>query len=102
LFGAGAMLGLAFLCKLTAGVLVPGLALVILFRMFQAHPSVLGWSNWLKRALSMVAGGALGTVLVCGWWFIRNVFTYGEPSGTNAEVRLVAGNFIKADFNDPR
>jgi hypothetical protein len=96
------MLGLAFLCKLTAGVLVPGLALVILFRMFQAHPSVLGWSNWLKRALSMVAGGALGTVLVCGWWFIRNVFTYGEPSGTNAEVRLVAGNFIKADFNDPR
>jgi hypothetical protein len=27
---------------------------------------------------------------------------YGEPSGSNAEVRLVAGNFIKADFSDPR
>ena len=102
LFGAGAMLGLAFLCKLTAAVLIPGLALVILFRIFQARPSALGWSNWLKRALSMVAGAALGTVLVCGWWFIRNVFTYGEPSGTNAEVRLVAGNFVKADFSDPR
>jgi 4-amino-4-deoxy-L-arabinose transferase-like glycosyltransferase len=102
LFGAGAMLGLAFLCKLTAAVLVPGLALVILFRMFQARPGSLGWSNWLKRSLSMIAGAALGTVLVCGWWFIRNVFTYGEPSGTNAEVHLVAGNFIKADFNDPR
>ena len=102
LFGAGAMLGLAFLCKLTAAVLIPGLALVIIFRMFQARPSALGWSNWLKRALSMVAGAALGTVLVCGWWFIRNVFTYGEPSGTNAEVRLVAGNFIKADFGDPQ
>ena len=61
LLGAGAMLGLAFLCKLTAAVLVPGLALVILFRMFQAHPSALGWSNWLKRALSMVAGATLGT-----------------------------------------
>ena len=102
LLGAGAMLGLAFLCKLTAAVLVPGLALVILFRMFQAHPSALGWSNWLKRALSMVAGATLGTVLVCGWWFIRNVFTYGEPSGTKAEVRLVTGNFVKADFSDPR
>ena len=102
LLGAGAMLGLAFLCKLTAAVLVPGLALVILFRMFQAHPSALGWSNWLKRALSMVAGATLGTVLVCGWWFIRNVFTYGEPSGTKAEIRLVTGNFVKADFSDPR
>jgi 4-amino-4-deoxy-L-arabinose transferase-like glycosyltransferase len=102
LLGAGAMLGLAFLCKLTAAVLIPGLALVVLFRMFQAHPSALGWSNWLKRALSMVAGAALGTVLVCGWWFIRNVLTYGEPSGTKAELRLVAGNFIKADFSDPR
>jgi 4-amino-4-deoxy-L-arabinose transferase-like glycosyltransferase len=102
LFGAGAMLGLAFLCKLTAAVLVPGLVLVILFRMFQARPSALGWSNWLKRALSMIAGAALGTVLVCGWWFVRNIFTYGEPSGTSAEVRLVAGNFIKADFSDPR
>ena len=33
---------------------------------------------------------------------MRNVFAYGEPSGTSAEVHLVAGNFIKADFNDPR
>ena len=102
LFGAGAMLGLAFLCKLTAAVLIPGLALVVFFRMFQVRPSALGWSNWLKRALTMVAGATLGTVLVCGWWFIRNVFTYGEPSGTNAEVHLVAGNFTKADFSDPR
>jgi len=102
LFGAGAMLGLAFLCKLTAVVLIPGLALVVLFRMFQERPSALGWSNWLKRALSMVAGATLGTVVVCGWWFIRNVFTYGEPSGTNAEVHLVAGRFIKADFSDPK
>jgi len=96
------MLGLAFLCKLTAAVLIPGLALVVLFRIFQVRPSALGWSNWLKRAPSMVAGATLGTLLVCGWWFIRNIFTYGEPSGTNAEVHLVAGNFIKADFSDPR
>jgi 4-amino-4-deoxy-L-arabinose transferase-like glycosyltransferase len=102
LFGAGAMLGLALLCKLTAAVLIPGLALVIIFRMFQVRPSALGWSKWLKRAMSMLAGAALGTVLVCGWWFVRNVFTYGEPSGTKAELRFAAARFIKADFGDPQ
>jgi 4-amino-4-deoxy-L-arabinose transferase-like glycosyltransferase len=102
LFGAGAMLGLAFLSKLTAAVLIPGLALVILFRMFQVRPSALGWSNWLKRSLGMVVGATLGVALICGWWFVRNVFTYGEPSGTKAELRLVAGRFIKADFGDPQ
>ena len=65
LFGGGVMLGLAFLCKLTAAVLIPGLVLVVLFRMFQVRPRALGCSNWLKRALSMLAGAALGTLLVC-------------------------------------
>jgi len=102
LFGAGAMLGFAILSKLTAIVLIPGLVLVILFRMFQARPSVLGLANWLKRGLGMIAGATLGVVLVCGWWFVRNLVTYGEPSGTKAELHVVAGNFIKADFSKPQ
>jgi 4-amino-4-deoxy-L-arabinose transferase-like glycosyltransferase len=53
LLGAGAMLGLALLCKLTAVVLILGLGLVILFRMFQVRPSALGMSNWLKCSLNM-------------------------------------------------
>jgi 4-amino-4-deoxy-L-arabinose transferase-like glycosyltransferase len=102
LFGAGAMLGFALLSKLTAIVLMPGLVLVILFRMFQAPPSVLGLANWLKRGLGMIAGATLGMVLVSGWWFVRNLFIYGEPSGTKAELHTVAGNLIKADFSKPQ
>src|SRR5580704_11003962 len=102
LFGAGAMLGLALLSKLTAVGLIPGLALVILFRMFQVPPSVLGLGNWLKRSLYLMAGATLGTVLVCGWWFLRNIFTYGEPTGSDAALRFFAGKFIKADFTRTR
>jgi 4-amino-4-deoxy-L-arabinose transferase-like glycosyltransferase len=102
LLGAGAMLGLALLSKLTAVALIPGLALVIIFRMFQARPSTSGVGNWVKRGLYMIVGATLGTALVCGWWFLRNVFTYGEPAGTAAALRFFAGKFIKADFTRPR
>jgi hypothetical protein len=96
------MLGLALLSKLTAVALIPGLALVILFRMFRVHPRVVGVGNWLKRALHLIAGATLGTLLVSGWWFVRNVFTYGEPTGTAATMRFFAGRFTKADFTLPR
>jgi 4-amino-4-deoxy-L-arabinose transferase-like glycosyltransferase len=102
LFGAGAMVGLALLSKLTAVALIPGLALVIFFRMFQVRPSVLGLRNWLKRAVYMIVGAILGMALVCGWWFVRNIFTYGEPTGTAETLRSFAGRFPKADFALPQ
>jgi 4-amino-4-deoxy-L-arabinose transferase-like glycosyltransferase len=102
LFGAGAVLGLAILSKLSAAVLVPGLILVILFRIFQVRLSTMGLRAWLKRSAAMIVGATIGTLLVSGWWFLRNVFVYGEPSGTKAEVHIVAHTFIKADFSNPR
>ena len=84
------MLGLALLAKLTAVVPIPGLALVILFRMFQIRLGKLGLGKWLKRSGSMIAGVTVGALLVSGWWFVRNVFVYGEPSGTKAEAGTVA------------
>jgi 4-amino-4-deoxy-L-arabinose transferase-like glycosyltransferase len=102
LLGAGAMLGLALLSKLTAVALIPGLAFVIVFRMFQVRPGVLGFSKWLKRGLSMTAWATLGTALVCGWWFVRNIFTYGELTGTAETLRSFAARFTRADFSSPR
>ena len=49
-----------------------------------------------------MAGATFGTVLVCGWWFVRNVFAYGEPTGTAAAMRFFASNSVKADFSLPR
>jgi 4-amino-4-deoxy-L-arabinose transferase-like glycosyltransferase len=101
MFRAGAMLGVAFLSKLTAGVLIPGLVLLVIFRMFQVRPNFVEFHNWLRRCLHLGAGAMLGLILVCGWWFVRNIFVYGEPSGTALEVRMVSGEFIKADFSKP-
>jgi 4-amino-4-deoxy-L-arabinose transferase-like glycosyltransferase len=102
LVGAGAILGLAILSKLTAMALIPGLILVILFRMFQVRPSVAGFGNWLKRGGLMIFGSTLSTLVVCGWWFVRNVFTYGEPTGTAETLRSFAGRFPKANFKLPK
>jgi len=101
LLGAGALLGLALVSKLTAIALIPGLALVILFRVFQVRPGALGFGSWLRRGLRMLAGATFGTALVCGWWFVRNVFTYGEPSGSAAASRFFAARWVKADFSNP-
>ncbi len=95
------MLGLALLSKLTAVALIPGLALIIPFRMFQVRPGTLGLGNWMKRSLCMILGAMPGTVLVCGWWFVRNVFIYGEFTGSAAALQFFAARFIKADFTRP-
>ena len=102
LFGAGAMLGLALLSKLTAVALIPGLAFVILIRIFQVRPSALGLGKWLRRGLHMTGWSTLGTVLVCGWWFVRNIFTYGDLTGTAETLRSFAARFTRADFSSPR
>jgi len=102
LLRAGAMVGLAFLSKLTAAVLIPGLVLVVIFRIFQMPPSAAGFQNWLKRFLHITAGATMSLILVCGWWFVRNEFIYGDPSGTALELRMASGEFVKADFSKPQ
>jgi small subunit ribosomal protein S36 len=102
LLGAGVMLGLALLSKLTAVALIPGLALVILFRMFQVRPSTEGWSNWLKGGAYMGIRATAAALLVSGGWFVRNAVIYGEPTGTAAGLRFWAARFTKADFTLPR
>jgi 4-amino-4-deoxy-L-arabinose transferase-like glycosyltransferase len=88
---AGALLGLAVLTKLTASALAPGLALVILFRIFQLGRRRPQWGARLRRGLRMAvgAGGAAG--LVTSWWLVRNLITYGEPSGNRDMLRMYAG-----------
>jgi 4-amino-4-deoxy-L-arabinose transferase-like glycosyltransferase len=99
--GAGAMLGLALLSKLTAVALIPGLALVVLFRTLQVRPRELGVGKWLLRGLYLAIGAVTGTLLVCGWWLVRNIFVYGEPTGMDAALRFYAAKFFKADFSLP-
>jgi hypothetical protein len=49
----------------------------------------------------MIIGATLSTLLVCVWWFVRNLFVYGEFTGTAAALRFFAARSVKADFTRP-
>lgn len=77
---AGLAVGVAFLAKASAAILVPPL----LYRIALAAPD--------RRAARRAAALALGAAtLAAGWWVVRNVVLYGEPLATTLQARL-AGN----------
>jgi hypothetical protein len=84
LLWAGSVVGLAILAKLNAVLLVPGLLLLVLFRARQGHRRGEPRAAWVGRALPLAAGALGSLVLVTGWWVVRNMIVYGEPSGTGA------------------
>jgi hypothetical protein len=98
---AGLAGGLAILASLSGAVLLPGLALVILFRAFQVRAITGRWRARGRRALRMVVGAGVAGVAVAGWWFIRNIFIYGEPTGLQNAVRYAKVTYPLMDFNDP-
>jgi 4-amino-4-deoxy-L-arabinose transferase-like glycosyltransferase len=97
----GALLGLAILGKLTAVALIPGLALVVLFRAFQVRAGPSKWAGRLRRGLELSAGALAGALAVCGWWLVRNQIVYGEISGSSEAIQFYTGKFVHLDFNDP-
>jgi hypothetical protein len=71
------------LAKLTALALVPGVAVVVLFRMFQVEGTGVGvWRERLLRGVRMAVGSGGAFLAVCGWWVVRNLVVYGELTGT--------------------
>ena len=50
---------------------------------------VTGWLVWVhgRRALTTVVAFLGGTLAVCGWWFVRNVVLYGDPTAASAVAR---------------
>ncbi|MFL5731849.1 MAG: hypothetical protein ACJ78Q_01510, partial [Chloroflexia bacterium] len=97
---AGALVGLAVLSKLTALILIPGLLLVVIFRAFQGRGPSEGWHSTTRRGLSLAVGALASLALVCGWWFVRNMIAYGEPSGTGAANVFWHRNLMSLDWNN--
>jgi len=72
----GLLVGLGFLTKLTCLLVVPTVGLALLYCPL-ANQGRAGW-----REVVRLGGIVLGLALfIGGWWFVRNVFLYGEPTG---------------------
>ncbi|MDY6875602.1 MAG: glycosyltransferase family 39 protein [Chloroflexota bacterium] len=95
----GVALGLAMLSKLSGITLVPVVALALLLnalrnmqetRLFSKTWFLSIRKEWLIRLLvdALITFGVAG--LVCGWWFGRNLFLYGELIGTHAWLSRTA------------
>jgi 4-amino-4-deoxy-L-arabinose transferase-like glycosyltransferase len=99
---SGALLGFALLAKLPAVEFIPILGLVAGFRAFQSKEGALdapSINQRLKRALLMGACAAGSALAVSGWWFVRNMVAYGEPSGSRDALRFATTRFHKLDVN---
>ncbi len=83
----GAITALGLLTKLTMVATLPGTALVLLGR---ARSGTRPASAWLRQsAVAAVVAAAL-----IGPWVVRNLLTYGEPTGASPMVRVVHGIYL--------
>ncbi len=77
----GLTLGMMALSKLS-GLALWLFTMGVLLALRNRHPLGL-WD--LLRALAIIYGSA---ILLSGWWFLRNFFLYGDPTGLNAMLEI--------------
>ncbi|MGD9101750.1 MAG: glycosyltransferase family 39 protein, partial [Anaerolineae bacterium] len=86
----GSVVGLALLTKESAG------GLVILTALTVAYVA------WRERALKtfLVGGLASGgpTLLIAGWWYLRNWRLYDDPTGQNVFIEVLGQRDVPADL----
>ena len=77
----GVVLGLGALTKTSALALLPIAALAI---------SVAAWrkTSWVEFFAGGIATAA-PVLLIAGWWYVRNVQLYGDPTGINAFIDVL-------------
>lgn len=86
----GVVLGLGALTKTSALALLPitGLAVTVV--------------AWRKGSWREFWAGALATaipvLLIAGWWYVRNIQLYGDPTGINAFIDVLGRRAAPADL----
>jgi 4-amino-4-deoxy-L-arabinose transferase-like glycosyltransferase len=85
----GLVAGAGLLAKLNIGFLIPlvGLALLIV---------TLRLRNWRPFILGGLTSGAIA-ITVAGWWYLRNMQLYGDPSGINRFLEMVGRRAVPAN-----
>jgi hypothetical protein len=90
LVGVGVMAGAGLLAKFNIGFLLPLIALSLTLISLRSR-------SWRP----VVIGGALTgglTILIGGWWYLRNLSLYGDPTGLNVFLQIVGQRAIPANL----
>jgi 4-amino-4-deoxy-L-arabinose transferase-like glycosyltransferase len=85
----GATTGAGLLAKLNIGFLIPLIALALValsLRQRSLRPLLLGGA---------LSGGL--TIVIAGWWYLRNFTLYGDPTGLNVFLDIVGRRAIPAN-----
>ncbi len=93
----GIVVGLALLTKESAGGLVLLTALTVgavAWRHSESDGAGAGWRTFLTGG---VATGA-PTLLIAGWWYLRNWQLYSDPTGQNVFIEILGKRDVPADL----
>jgi 4-amino-4-deoxy-L-arabinose transferase-like glycosyltransferase len=82
----GALLGAAALTKITGLALAGVAGLAVLLAVYRRQVTV-------GRAVSVLALAGALTLLMAGWWYVRNAALYGDPLATAATAELWGRQF---------
>ena len=85
----GVVAGAGLLSKFNIGFLLPLVALaliVVSLRLRSWRPIILG---------GLISGGL--SIAIAGWWYLRNIQLYGDPTGLNVFLSIVGRRSIPAN-----
>jgi hypothetical protein len=85
----GIATGAGILSKLSIGFFIPLVALSLLILSLRRRD----WRPFIVGGL--ISGGL--TILIAGWWFLRNAQLYGDPTGLNVFLDIVGRRAIPAN-----
>ncbi len=85
----GIAAGTGLLAKLNLGFFIPVIALSLILVSLRQR-------NWRPVVIGGFISGGL-TVLIAGWWYLRNWQLYGDPTGLNVFLDIVGRRAIPAN-----
>jgi 4-amino-4-deoxy-L-arabinose transferase-like glycosyltransferase len=85
----GLAAGVGLLAKLNIGILLPLAALTLLLISLRLK-------NWRPLIVGGLISGSL-TILIAGWWYLRNLQLYDDPTGLNVFLEIVGRRLVPAN-----
>lgn len=85
----GVLMGAGLLAKFNLGFFIPMIALALLIISVRRR-------DWRPVVIGGVVSGAL-TIVIAGWWYLRNWQLYDDPTGLNQFLSIVGRRVIPAN-----